>query len=926
MSLQSESDQATHRVSAVFSLEGLEALANQFAAEHIDSYLAELESGSFNPARKEINDALWGTIGLTPIEVALLDSPLLQRLRYIRQLGVVHWVYPGAIHTRFEHTLGVLFQIQHLTSALNALVDVGPSPLISPSLVQLLRVCALLHDIGHPAFSHVSETAAHGLPAMSTISAEFSRKKHVENRQLSEIFAYYVVRSSSMRRLLDFLLDRCGTPISIDRDRGRNLDRVIDMIACAIIGMKIDDRMPLLHELISGPFDADKLDYFVRDARMAGTPSVLDISRLVQKLAVRGFPSTELPREIASNVAATTEKHYLFGIKWSGVALLDELHLARVLLYAKIYRHPKVVAIEQMLRAAILTLGRIANIQDVLQLLYSHPDDVLLNMSAQSLAAALKIDLRTLDEEGRERLCHATKLLKAIRDRRLWVRAFGLLQRRYPSDPLERDEDQKHGLISFREEVEHPQGVEKFRAILLDEVDEILRLTFAHANPPNRTQLESLVMIYIQGQTPGSSQIARAYLMPPTGAPLPFREYVVNRAVWANSYSSDQPAGFIFCPFEIADAVYLAVEKLIRIHHNVRLPQSALEVSKRDPIRIQELKQRLREHGYYRGSPYDLRPTPKRLTRADVEPAAGAIATIVSRYLEPTSPDAIERAKVDPLDRVTNWLRQFDDDQHIDCALRIMRRFRMLTRDDTTNAIKQFIDANPMFLGARVIPFGAAKDSAAISAYFAADIQGTYISECTTLADAAKSSSATPIIFIDDFVGSGNQGADILVAGFGIQELRKDLGEQRSFFGDIEIELLKRVKVGFVFTAAWDDGIKEVEAAAVSVGIDAVVFRLIDEDSIPFAFNEIDDDVAPEVMETFKTRCAEIGSQLIAIKEDGSPQNPEKIDLRKLGYGNRAMLLASPFNVPSQTLTAIWATGVVDNVPWSPLMVRRKKH
>jgi HD superfamily phosphohydrolase len=48
-----------------------------------------------------------------------------------------------------------------------------------------------------------------------------------------------------------------------------------------VIGKKIDDRIPLIHEIISGPFDADKLDYFVRDAMQAGTPSVLDISRLI---------------------------------------------------------------------------------------------------------------------------------------------------------------------------------------------------------------------------------------------------------------------------------------------------------------------------------------------------------------------------------------------------------------------------------------------------------------------------------------------------------------------------------------------------------------------------------------------------------------------------------------------------------------------
>lgn len=911
----------------VFNLDELKALADQFAEEHLEDYLAEIRSINFAPTRKEINDALWGTIGLTPIEVALLDSPLLQRLRYVRQLGVVHWVYPGAIHTRFEHTLGVLFQVQHLTTALNSLSDFSATgPLIDQNLVQLLRICALLHDTGHPAFSHVSETAVHSVPAISPISAEFSRKMHVEHRKLSEIFAYFIVRSASMRSLLSFLFERCGNPIVLDQDRERNLDRVIEMISGAIIGTKIDDRIPQLHELISGPFDADKLDYFVRDARLAGTPSVLDITRLVQKLTIRGFASTELPREIASQVTAATEKHYLYGIKWSGVALLDELHLARVLLYAKIYRHPKVIAIEQMLRAAIQTLGRISKIQDVVWLLYTYPDDVLLNMTMETLAGALKLDIPTLGDVDKERLEQSAKLLKSIRDRRLWVRAFGLLQRRYPSDPLDNNDDQKNGLISFREEIEHPQQVEEFRTMLLDEVTNILGLISPSTlTVPSLAQLESLIMIHVLGQTPGSSQIARAYLMPPIGKPLPFREYTVNRGAWAESYLSDQPAGFIFCSPEIADAVYLAVEKLLRIHHNVRLPASAMEVSKRDPIRVQELKKNLKGLDYYRGAPYDLRPEPERLKRADIIPLVDKYAAMLVRYQAPAVSNGINRGSSTPVDCVMHWLRQFDEDNHIECALRMLNRFRMLTREDTRNAITSFIEANPAFRGARVIPFGSAKDSSVISAYFAADVQGVYISDCTTLSEAAKSSADTPLIFIDDFVGSGAQGMDILAAGFGLEKLRKNLGEQREFFGEAETELLRRVKVGFVFTAAWDEGVREVEKAATTAKIQATVFRLFDENSIPFAFDGDFDGMDPEIIASFKSRCEKIGIDLMSKQEDGAKQTEEKINQRKLGYGNRAMLLASPFNVPSQTLTAIWATGTVDGVPWTPLMARRKK-
>jgi HD superfamily phosphohydrolase len=203
-----------------FSLKDIEAIAEAFSTQHLARYVEDIKSPERTFARKEINDALWGTIALTPVEVALLDSPLIQRLRSIRQLGVVHWVYPGAVHTRFEHTLGVLHQVQHLISALNALgVQRDQPQLISATLVQLLRLCALVHDVGHAAFSHVSEMALESLPEINPISAEFSRRYRAEGRSLSEIFAFYIVRSKAMRALFNALLDRYGDFVSMAPDR-----------------------------------------------------------------------------------------------------------------------------------------------------------------------------------------------------------------------------------------------------------------------------------------------------------------------------------------------------------------------------------------------------------------------------------------------------------------------------------------------------------------------------------------------------------------------------------------------------------------------------------------------------------------------------------------------------------------------------------
>lgn len=917
---------------SAFCLKDVENLAFEFARKHLCSYTDAIRNSGRTFARKEINDALWGTIGLTPIEVALLDSPLLQRLRYVRQLGVIHWIYPGAVHTRFEHTLGVLHQVHHLTSALNSIaLTAADSPggvLIDSSYVQLLRLCALLHDIGHAAFSHVSEMAIETLPTMTAVTAAFAKQEGGEQKQLSEIFAYYVTRSPAMADFLTLMIDRCAPELKFESDRVRNIEKIVCKASDALIGRKIDDRLPLLHELISGPFDADKLDYFVRDAKLAGTPSLLDISRLVQKLTVRYLNSDELPLDIGRNVQSVSGKHCLFGIKWSGVAVLDELQLARVLLYAKIYRHPKVVAIEQMMRAAIITLAKVVDVDCLLELLYTHADDALLTMSNKALAGALGLDFNILREDEAHWLHLVESILRDIRERRLWVRAYHISVR-YPSDPLAQDSSQKIGLVSFIEEIEHPQNRIRFTKALIAEVETVLK-GLRQGSAPSRTELDASIMVHVLNSTaPGGPQIARAYVLPSKGAPIPFREYIVNRSSWADSYLSDQPKGYIFCPPDIADAVFIAVERLVRVEFGVRLPLSAMELSKRDANLIEEHKRTLLSKGYYRSTPVDIRPIPQRLRRADVPGIVSRFdGRVRSAYQEPKGNEESIRFEP-PESRTLMWLRQFDNDQHVDCALRLLDNFRLIQRSDIIQALKAFIHKFPEFKGAYLVPFGSARDSSAIHTYFAADLEGSLIAKCVTVDELTEAPDDIKLIFLDDFCVSGGQTTDVLAAGLGYAGDRKDLGEQRSLFDDKVQQILLTSCVGFVYVAAWQAGLENVRSAAKKYNINARVFSLLGEEEIPFAPRVLGD-VDEDVMCSFVDRCKEIGRQLLTNSENECDVESRerariKASDRAFGYGNRGMLIASPFNVPTQTVTAIWRRGEVDGTDWTPLLSRRQK-
>src|SRR3982751_4477061 len=101
-----------------------------------------------------IRDPLWNNIRVDALALQLVDTPVFQRLRYIRQLGLAYLVYPGATHTRFEHALGA-YHLCKLT--LGLLKECDELKSISDAECTIALVAALLHDVGHYPFSHALE-------------------------------------------------------------------------------------------------------------------------------------------------------------------------------------------------------------------------------------------------------------------------------------------------------------------------------------------------------------------------------------------------------------------------------------------------------------------------------------------------------------------------------------------------------------------------------------------------------------------------------------------------------------------------------------------------------------------------------------------------------------------------------------------------
>ena len=190
----------------------------------------------------EITDPIHDFIRLNKTEHEIIDTPVFQRLRRIKQLSGAHLTYPGAQHTRFEHSLGVLHIASMAASSLNS------KGLMSTDNIENIRLAALLHDIGHGPFSHLFEEV-------------LQRKKQSHE----EIGKQIILKSE-----IGDIISKSG----YDKKLIHNL----------AVGQS---RMQYLNEIVSGALSADMMDYLLRDGYFTGAEHAkIDHHRLTHSLDV----------------------------------------------------------------------------------------------------------------------------------------------------------------------------------------------------------------------------------------------------------------------------------------------------------------------------------------------------------------------------------------------------------------------------------------------------------------------------------------------------------------------------------------------------------------------------------------------------------------------------------------------------------------
>ncbi len=313
-----------------------------FDSDYVSNCIAAARTGTSQRKTKYIKDNIWGMVEIDGVTVRLLDCPIVQRLRGIKQLGFSYLTYPTAEHSRFAHSLG-------MTCVVNRLLDSIGKRAASPEeaedkyvLIEELRPlsrsdiahAAILHDVGHMPFSHATENVLVGHKDLFSCAdksvADFIKtvaRQLSKSLLFSEILSLVVILSKRFSEFYDHYV----------KSGSEDTDALL-RIACLIAGLPPEPRLSGAAELISASVvDADKIDYVNRDAYACGIPVGVDVSRIFLRSGFLRASRDQLLKSKLKDDPAPEE--ILFVVNASGFDTIDEITQARAALYQRVYLH-----------------------------------------------------------------------------------------------------------------------------------------------------------------------------------------------------------------------------------------------------------------------------------------------------------------------------------------------------------------------------------------------------------------------------------------------------------------------------------------------------------------------------------------------------------------------------------------------------------
>jgi HD superfamily phosphohydrolase len=277
----------------------------------------------------EVRDPIHGAIAVSDDEIALVDDPYVQRLRGIKQMGFSELPFPGAVHSRYAHALGVMELAGRAFDAVFRERDPFTSTARRALYRSLVRVAALCHDLGHAPFSHCTEFAMPPLRALRIAAYEPRAVAHRLDRAAShEDYTILLLTQSALAETI-----ARGFPFT-----GRHVAALVSREVAAPDDLFIDggrDYRRVLSQLISSELDVDRLDYLVRDSYYSGARyGEVDVNWILSNL--------EWQEDDAGAVGLALDHRAIYAF--------DDFMIARFHMFVQVYFHHKSVVYEEMLK------------------------------------------------------------------------------------------------------------------------------------------------------------------------------------------------------------------------------------------------------------------------------------------------------------------------------------------------------------------------------------------------------------------------------------------------------------------------------------------------------------------------------------------------------------------------------------------------
>ncbi|MHB1314301.1 MAG: phosphoribosyltransferase-like protein [Christensenellales bacterium] len=895
---------------------GLFSEINEFAHDSLCDYNDSIQRDGFFFLEKDISDFVWGTVEASAPEVCVLDSPILQRLRRIRQLGMASVVYCNADHSRFSHTIGVLEIAGKMASVITKKLNKSDSTVKSGGAVfhfeEIVRFAALFHDAGHLFFSHVSEAFFTYCPRfaryaeITKIKSHFSEQTSSFNALLHELFSVMIVNAGETKRLIKLIAPHLKSRLSEDK----HIDQFLEYVSCLIIGVPVDNHILPYCKIIKSKYDANKLDYLSRDSACTKVPIAVDIAQIIRKIDVapyEGDPDYKIWNHYADNAGVMYEmdlKNIAKKVTW-------HLTIARSMIFESVYNHHKVLTANTMFQMA---LDRICQDFGPGKLKFSY----LLKITDQYFGEYFMDVLVDKDRREGKNCAEAAHILSLIRDRRLYKRAASFTRSSMISPVY-------ISKTFINQVVKNPYSRESahFRLAMQEEYAKIRKIM-------GKTETsKSPVFMFIVMDELGSAPTETG------GSHAVKSEAKMIQEAMDSGRKSQQEQFYLVTDMIDREHVYLALEKVMS-SYNIRLTKESCLCAKFSQDTLNEIRNRLLEAGYYNDSLY-LLPDEMfvHLFRKKL------FDRVVEKY---QCFHGAGNCKVNEK-RLYAFLKQFSRLQYskgeiesiLDGVLRILNEALFIERENFVSEASALLQQIPVKKGGKnyVLPLGGRLDSSMHLSYYFNDIKlkHDYIYPRDLESILPFLTPGDKLVFLDDGAYSGRQVISIFQEYMGVPKNQRTTNENHvNELSEENKEKLKNANITLVYVCFNSQSENTIRRELNDLGLDTLSILYTHDLSEMKIFDgkkSIFKDARQK--ELLRSCLYDKGKEILQKRnclEDGTFKDRwsmERIENAALGYNNAQQMVVFEFNIPTYSLCAFWTTEKDDELVWKGLFQRTLK-